>query len=399
MSQRLTHLTLSVYLPTFILSLCKGLLIPVLPVYTSSFGVSYSLIGLILAGEALGTLVADVPAGGLLRHLNGKWAMVLGISLVGLSVFALIWAGTVWEVLAYRFTAGVGGALWNLSRHAYLTEATKLAERGRAIALFGGTNRLGVFVGPALGGIVATAYGLTAPFVVFAVLSAFALVVVMLFTEKPEPLIKDDAKSRQPLGEHHFLAILTRHYRVLISAGSGQLLAQMIRASRQVIIPLYGASMLGLDLQTVGLIMSVSSFVDFAMFYPAGFMMDRFGRKYAILPCFFLQALGMAFVPLAAGGLGLLLCASVIGLGNGLGSGTMMTLGADLAPRNTLGEFLGVWRLIGDGGTTGAPLAVGAVADLVSLPTAALVMAGVGLCAVSIFAFKVPETRVAAETD
>lgn len=340
MSQRLPNLTLSVYLPTLILSLCRGLLIPVLPVYASSFGVSYSLIGLILAGEAVGTLVADVPAGNLLRHLSGKWAMILGISLVGLSVLALVWAGTVWEVFAYRFAAGVGGALWNLSRHAYLTEATKLAERGRAIALFGGTNRLGVFVGPAVGGVVATAYGLTAPFVVFVVLSALALVAVSMFTEQSEPLTSDHAVDPQKPVKHHFFEILTQHYQVLISAGSGQLLAQMIRASRQVIIPLYGASVLGLDLQAVGLIMSVSSLIDFSMFYPAGLLMDRLGRKYAILPCFFLQALGMAFVPLAAGALGLLVCASVMGLGNGLGSGTMMTLGADLAPQNALGEFL-----------------------------------------------------------
>ena len=398
MPHRLPNLSLSVYLPTFILSLCRGLLIPVLPVYASSFGVSYSLIGLILAGEAVGTLIADVPAGGLLRRLSGKWAMVLGISLVALSVLALVWASSVWEVLGYRFVAGVGGALWSLSRHAYITEVTRPAERGRAIALFGGTNRLGVFAGPALGGITATVYGLTAPFWVFVALSALALVVVVLFTEKAEPPIGMDAINHRTLGKHHFFEILTRHYRVLVSAGSGQLLAQMIRASRQVIIPLYGASILGLDLKAVGLIMSVSSFIDFSMFYPAGLLMDRLGRKYAILPCFFLQAVGMAFVPLATGTLGLLACASVMGLGNGLGSGTMMTLGADLAPQDGLGEFLGVWRLIGDGGTMGAPLAVGAIADLVSLPTAALVMAGVGCCAVGIFAFKVPETRLATET-
>lgn len=233
---------------------------------------------------------------------------------------------------------------------------------------------------------------------VFVALIALALVVVMLFTEKPEPSVRDGAISPQARKKHHLFEILTHHYRVLVSAGSGQLLAQMIRASRQVIIPLYGASILGLDLQAVGLIMSVSSFIGFAMFYPAGFVMDRFGRKYAILPCFFLQAVGMAFVPLAAGTLGLLACASVMGLGNGLGSGTMMTLGADLAPPDALGEFLGVWRLIGDGGTMGAPLAVGAIADLVSLPIAALVMADVGCCAVGIFAFKVPETRLATET-
>jgi hypothetical protein len=57
-----------------------------------------------------------------------------------------------------------------------------------------------------------------------------------------------------------------------------------------------------------------------------------------------------------------------------------------------MGEFLGVWRLIGDLGGTGAPLAVGGVADLVGLAMSALVMAGVGMGAAAILAFLVPET-------
>lgn len=120
--------------------------------------------------------------------------------------------------------------------------------------------------------------------------------------------------------------------------------------------------------------------------------MDRFGRKYAIVPCFLIQSIGMALIPFASSAATLLAFAAVIGLGNGLGAGTMMTLGADLAPKDALGEFLGMWRLIGDGGSTGAPLAVGAVADTLDLSTAALVMAAVGLGAVLMFFFTVPET-------
>ena len=391
MLKSLRSLSLSVYLPTFLLSLCRGLLLPVLPVYASSFSASYSVVGLILAGEAVGMLLADLPAGGLLRRLSRRWVMVLGISLGGGSVLALVGASTVWEVLVYRLVAGAGGALWNLSRHAYLTEAVKGTERGRAISLFGGVTRLGVFAGPALGGLIATGYGLTAPFVVFAALSAVAVGVVTLFVESPELAPASSGitgGTRRP----HLLEVLTQHYRVLATAGSGQLLAQMIRASRQVLIPLYGTGTLGLELGAVGAVMSLSSFIDLSMFYPAGVLMDRFGRKYAIVPCFFLQAVGMVLLPFATSAAGLLLAASVIGFGNGLGSGTMMTLGADLAPKDALGEFLGVWRLIGDGGSMGAPLAVGAIADLLSLSSAALVMAGVGWAAAAVFAFKVPET-------
>ena len=67
------------------------------------------------------------------------------------------------------------------------------------------------------------------------------------------------------------------------------------------------------------------------MFYPAGYVMDRFGRKFAYVPSFLLQALGMALIPLTGSFAALLAATSLIGFGNGLGSGTMLTLGADLA--------------------------------------------------------------------
>ena len=42
-------------------------------------------------------------------------------------------------------------------------------------------------------------------------------------------------------------------------------------------------------------------------------------------------------------------------LGGIIGAGTMLTLGSDLAPRHARGEFLGIWRFIGDGRNAGAP--------------------------------------------
>ena len=83
------------------------------------------------------------------------------------------------------------------------------------------------------------------------------------------------------------------------------------------------------------------------------------------------------------------------GIGNGLGSGTMMTLGADLAPPGATGEFLGLWRLIGDSGRATGPLAVGALTDAVGFEYTAYILAGVGLGAAVILAALVKETVTA----
>jgi hypothetical protein len=104
------------------------------------------------------------------------------------------------------------------------------------------------------------------------------------------------------------------------------------------------------------------------------------------------MALGMALLPFSAGALTLLLATSVIGFGNGLGAGTMMTLGADLAPREAAGEFLGLWRLVGDAGQMSGPVAAGSIADLVGFGAAAFVMAGIGLLAAGTIYVAVEET-------
>jgi len=130
-----------------------------------------------------------------------------------------------------------------------------------------------------------------------------------------------------------------------------------------------------------------------SLFYPAGWLMDHLGRKYAILPSFLIQAAGMFLVPFTHSFGALLAAAMLIALGNGLGSGSMMTLGADLAPKESRGEFLGVWRLIGDLGHTGGPIVVGQVADLVALPMAAWALAAAGLSAGLVFGLLVPETH------
>ena len=129
------------------------------------------------------------------------------------------------------------------------------------------------------------------------------------------------------------MSTIQANYPILLRVGGGVVCAQMIRAGRTIIIPLYAAEMLNLGIEEIGFIVSVAAFVDMLLFYPTGYIMDRWGRKFAIVPSFSLQTLGLALVSLTGGFLSLLFVACLIGLGNGLSSGTMMTLGADFAPK------------------------------------------------------------------
>lgn len=371
------------------MAFCSGLIIPIMPLYARSFEASYSLVGIVLAAQGLGTLLGDVPAGLLIRRIGNKRVMLLGGACVIAGVLGLTWARTLVEAVALRLLSGVGMAMWGISRHAYIADVIQVSRRGRSIAVLGGVGRIGIFLGPVLGGAIGKAYGLRTPFLLFVALGIVALVVAMVWVADDRQGGK--AKTRD-MGEHSLWIVLTGNYKTLFTAGSGQLFAQMIRTARHIIIPLYATDILGLDVQSVGLIISIASGVDMLMFLPAGVVMDRFGRKFSSVPSFFIQALGMLLIPMTGSFMALLAVAILIGLGNGLGSGAMMTLGADLAPERSRGEFLGLWRFVGDIGSAGSPLVVGSIADLLGLVTAPLFISGMGLAGAAILGLLVPET-------
>ena len=362
-------------------------MIPVLPIFTRTFDASYGVVGLVLAAEGIGQLCGNLPVGTLLRRFGRNNTMRIGVVIVVSTVLALYWSQTVLEVVCLRFLTGVGHAVWNVSRVAYLAEETVSQGRGRAIALFGGVSRMGSFIGPGVGGLVAACWGIRAPFIAYALIAVVVLLIVLVGLG-PEKRGVETANKKS----FRMWDIFKEHRSILTRAGSGQLLAQTVRSGRSVIVPLYAADVIGLSVDQIGFVLSAASFVDMSLFYPAGVIMDRFGRKFAIVPSFLLQALGMAAIPLTGGFISLTAAVCVIGIGNGLSSGSMMTLGADLAPPADVGDFLGVWRLIGDGGRMGSPLVVGGISDIVGLHPAALIIACAGLCSSAIFAFLVPET-------
>ena len=390
MDSNMRSIVLSLYLPTLILSFAAGMLTPIMPLYALSFDISYALVGVVLAAQGTGNLIGDIPAGILLGKLGHKWSMLIGVGTLGLATLAVSWAQTVPELVLYGLAAGIGNSMWNISRHAYMTDLIPLAKRGRISATFGGINRIGAFAGPAVGGMLGVAYGLRFPIMIFAGVTLIALILSALFVNESVAPRTRRGGVRGHTG--HLLHIMRTYAGIFSTAGVAQLLAQMIRTGRNSIIPLYAADVVGLDLEAIGWIVTLSAAIDLAMFYPAGVIMDRYGRKYASVPSFLLQGIGMALVPLSSTFGGLLMATLVIGFGNGIGSGTLLTLGSDLAPKDSMGEFLGVWRLIGDVGQTGAPLAVGGVADLVGLAMSTLVMAGVGLAAAAVLGLLVPET-------
>jgi MFS family permease len=365
------------------------MLIPVLPVYGRDLDVSYGLIGMLLAANAIGRVVGDLPSGSLIRRVGIKQTMLIGIGSSALCMALIFFVSDIWSASALLLAAGIGHAFYNISRHAYIAAVVPIETRGRAIGLLGGVFRMGKFLGPLLGGWIGGVFELRTVFPVYMVLLIGTGWFVWRYMESPkrEPA-PDQASHAKPL----LVQTVQDNRQVLAWAGLGQILAQITRQGWTVIIPLYAAEVLGLGVEMIGIVVGVGAAFDMLFFYTSGVVMDRFGRKWAIVPSFVLQGIGVGLILFVSNVIGLALASAVIGLANATSSGTMMTLGSDLAPPSVRGEFLSVWRLIGDLGFVGGPIIVGGVAQALALQGSIIVIAGAGLTTALLFGLRVPET-------
>ncbi len=180
---------------------------------------------------------------------------------------------------------------------------------------------------------------------------------------------------------------------VLSRLGAAAASLSAVRSARQVVLPLWGFS-IGLDAQTIALVVGISGAIDFALFYASGQVMDRFGRLWAALPAMLLMGLGfiaLAFThDLDSAAMWFAMFAAVLGVGNGLSSGILLTLGADVAPRSDPAPFLGSWRTLADAGGAVSPLIVSAITAVSSLSVATGAVGVVGLLGALAFLRWVP---------
>ena len=386
---------LSLYLPSIIHPLCGALIFPILPLLALSLDVSYGSVGIAVAASGLGLMLIDVPSGVAIRRFGHKRTMLAGAGLTMVSALAITQVDSITELIIYRFGSGIGLGLWTTSRHTYLIDLFRSEHRGRGSAMLGGVHRLTAVIGPLIGGYVADSFGLRAPFAVYAAFSFVAIVMVVLFVpgraEEGSETGATDVYSS-------LLDVLKAHYGSLLRAGPAFICVQVVRSARNLLVPLYGAEVVGLSATGIGVIISISYAADLVMVYPAGVIMDRWGRKFASVPSFLIQSVALAMLPLVDGFASLLAVVTLMGFGNGIGSGAMITLGADLAPRKAAGEFLGLWRFVGDAGGAGGPYVAGEMADIAGLDASAFVIAGFGLGATALLLFAVPETLVKGES-
>ncbi|MEM8925204.1 MAG: MFS transporter [Actinomycetota bacterium] len=386
----LRHLAGRYYGPSLFSMTGATMLVPTLPVYLRDRADSFTVITLVLAAAAFGGTAANVPVGALVGRVGERIAFLGGLS-IGAIGTAAVGFGTdgplgLWLPFLCCAVAGVGSSARLVAHQSYARRTVAPAVRGRVMAVFGGLMRAALLIGPLLGGFLAQAIGFEATFVVAGAVMAVGLVPALIAGSGDDGRPpKAERPVRLGLGR-----LLARHGRVIGLTGLGQFGAAVVRVGRLTVLPLYAAA-IGLDVGQIGVIVGLAGGLDLLLFPAAGWIMDRYGRLYAIIPSFLGLGIGLLLLPLAGDYRQLTAVSLIIGMANGIGSGTMLTLTTDLAPKENPAEFIGTIRLLGDSGRILGPLVVGLVADRLDLASASLVLGGVGVATAALFVVAIGE--------
>ena len=370
-SFRLRDIAWVAYGPSFVSAIGYGATMPVVALRARELGADVGTAAFVVALMGIGQLCSSLPSGAVVARIGERRTLVIAGAA---DAAAMLLAASARSVAVLGVAIALSGVLWTAflqARQGFMIDMVPAPNRARALSTLGGSMRVGIFVGPLLGAGLIHVSGIPAVFVLAA---TTALLSGLLALSMPDLTAEARAGTlRQP----SVWSVMNRHRFVLLTIGTSVVVLGASRTARQSLLPLW-ADHIGLSATHTSLVFGLAAFIDMAFFYPGGWLMDRYGRSFVAVAVTAAIATGVLLLPLVDGAVGLSGVAALMAVGNGLGSGIVMTLGADHAPTEGRAQFLGAWRLCGDVGGSVGPLVISLVASLAPLAAACAVVGALG---------------------
>src|SRR6476620_4073469 len=350
-----------------------SMMVPAVPVMATAFAVSPGTAAQAITALALGRFAGMPISGTALDRLGTRAALVSG-PVIACSAATLAgmtpWFGA---ILAVLFLIGVGESVWVIAREVAGIDLARQDQRGRVLSGFHGINNLGLALGPLFGGLLTEAVGFRAVFFGYAacaVTSVFlGLAVGAAPTPPPAPSAAVADWGFAGLGQRlrglkdlfqQISPDLRITYIVLVLA---TFTSFMHRVTTQSMLPLLATAQMGLSPKEIGLLFTISGFSVFAMILPAGFVIDKVGRKWATVPSTGIPAVAFLLIPFANNFFQLAVLISFLGIANGLSLGSLATSTYDVVPAHARGRLQAARRTVAEIGGVAAPLFGGYLAD------------------------------------
>jgi MFS family permease len=364
----------ALYAGTF-LSGAWAMMIPTIPVLARQFGVSAGGAAQIVTAFAIGRFVGTAIAGVLLDRMGTRVALVAGPLVASVAALSVLWAPWLFLTLFLALIMGAADSLWSTAREVAGIDLAHRRQRGRVISSLHGVNTIGSAFSPLVGGWLTESFNFKAAFLGYAIASAMSVPLGFIVPNFAVP----SSAAIPPLAAKgwHFAAIQRRLRGVkdlyreirpeLRPTYCAITFATLVNQSQRVIVqsmlPLYAGYYLQLPPTQVGMLFTISGVIVFVMIIPAGFLMDRVGRKWCTVPSTGIPGLLFLLIPMTNSFTQLAILVGITGITQGLSLGSLATSTYDVVPAHARGRLQALRRTIAELGSSVAPMIGGYLAN------------------------------------
>lgn len=360
----------------FLFHAAAGVAAPLLFRLRAVLGASYPEIGWVNAAFGLARLLADAPAGWLVRGRSPSLLVLLGMGILGVGNLLAALAGSVYGVIAGRAVAGFGYSAAVIGTLALLAARATPTTRARIFSLYESLIVAGLAASTGVAGLAAEQLGWRSGFFVGALLAALALAAAMRALGRgtlaspalPAPPPTAPPLPAVPSGRARGRAVsIVLLIAFILSYGWTGLF--------YTIYPLYGGEHLRLGSAAVGAAMSTGYAADLVLLFPYGFLADRYGRRGLLLGGILLITVGALTLPFSGSGLTYGGVSVLIGAGFACW-GLPPALLTDWVSPQYRGPILAVYRFMVDLGFVLGPWTLTVALARGGFPAAAWLVAG-----------------------
>jgi len=334
----------------------NGMVWSILAVYVASLGASAAVVGLMISAYGGARLIVNMPAGFLSEKLGRRAMMSAGCALIAASSFAAMTVVRIDAFFVCMLVMGGASAVFMTSALAAVADLGESGKRLRDMSMFQAANMVGSSMGPAIGGLAAGLWWFGAPFLINAIV---ALLGVVAFAMMPWPQALANKKIEPPK-----TGALGRLAREGLGVGLMYFSIFYVRvASNWVLLPLIAKSKYGLELTTIGLILTCGALANLAVLTSVGFLVRVFGRVRVITLSSLLTLCACAMLAFGEREAYLWVTSILFGAAAGIASPTLNAYVADTAPEGLRGPAMGLLRTMQDLALILGPLVTGLLSD------------------------------------
>ena len=346
-----------VSLSQFAMSMAFSLTDPVLPIYAESFGISYSLVGLILSSFGFTRIFFEIPGGLIMERFGRKRLLLIGFLISAVSEVMAGLAQSYVELMISRMMIGVGSALELTSSLTLIGELSTRDNRQRNIAHYQSAGAAAQIIAPTIGGLLSQVVNLRVTFIVSALLSVTGAYIVSRIRVENET--RTD-QSRSPVPAFSGLGRVLLDFRVIAVAASAMAMFLLFSSVRGTMIPLYADNVLHLDSSQIGLIFSITSATIFLVLFFLTDPLERvLGRSKLLSVSLLVCSLAVLVLSLPSGFAAFAIASVPLGVGFGLLQPIPFAMIIDLSEPRNRGLMMGTVRTVADLGIILGPNIVG----------------------------------------